>query len=189
MNCFTPYNRVPMITIRLISCLILICSCLVSCDELLDIEAEGTISGDIYDTQENIEKALIGAYYGFGGINDGLAGGELMGGDFTLIPTLLSRRNNQEISWDDVNGAQYSNFMDKSILATNDRVQANWRRAYEVINTANNILANIDNVADTNTKNKIQGEALAMRGILYFEMIRSWEINMMVRTWMKRLSQ
>lgn len=174
MNCIIPFKRLLRINNRLICYLFFLCTYLVSCDEVLDIEAEGTISGDIYDTQENIEKALIGAYYGFGGINDGVAGGELMGGDFTLIPTLLSRRNNQEISWDDVNGAQYSNFMDKSILATNDRVQANWRRAYEVINTTNNILANIDNVSDTNARNKIQGEALAMRGILYFEMIRFW---------------
>ncbi|MEQ6121081.1 RagB/SusD family nutrient uptake outer membrane protein [Reichenbachiella sp. MALMAid0571] len=145
-----------------------------SCDEVLDIEAEGNISGDIYDTQENIERALIGAYYGFGGINDGSVGGELMGGDFTLIPTLLTRRNNLEISWDDVNGSAYSNFMDKNILATNDRVSANWRRAYEVINTLNNILVNIDNVTNASAKSKIQGEALAMRGILYFEMVRLW---------------
>lgn len=159
---------------RLVTYIILICTSLVSCDKILDIEAEGTISGDIYDTKENIEKALIGAYYGFGGINDGADGGELMGGDFTLIPTLLSRRNNQEISWDDVNGAQYSNFMDKTILASNGRVQANWRRAYEVINTVNNIITNVDIISDTNAKNKIHGEALAMRGILYFEMIRLW---------------
>jgi len=145
-----------------------------SCDEVLEIEAEGNISGDIYDTQENIEKALIGAYYSFGGINDGSVGGELMGGDFILIPTLLTRRNNLEISWDDVNGPAYSNFMDKDILATNDRVSANWRRAYEVINTLNNILFNIDNVTNASAKSKIQGEALAMRAILYFEMIRLW---------------
>lgn len=145
-----------------------------SCDEVLEIEAEGAISGDVFNNRENIEKALTGAYYSFGGINDGSVGGELMGGDFTLIPTLLARQNNSEISWDDVNGAPYSNFMDKTILATNTRVEANWRRAYEVINTLNNILANIDNVSDANAKSKIQGEALAMRGILYFEMVRLW---------------
>ncbi len=160
------------------SILLLVAFCLFattqSCDEVLEIEAEGNISGDIYDTQENIEKALIGAYYSFGGINDGSVGGELMGGDFTLIPTLLARRNNLEISWDDVNGPAYSNFMDKDVLATNDRVSANWRRAYEVINTLNNILFNIDNVTNASVKSKIQGEALAMRAILYFEMIRLW---------------
>ena len=145
-----------------------------SCSDLLDVEAEGTVSGDIYASEADIEKALIGAYYGFGGINDGSVGGELMGGDFILMPTLLARENNTEISWDDVNGPTYSNFMDKNILVANGQVEANWRRAYEVINTLNNILENIDNVSNATAKNRIQGEALAMRGILYFEMIRLW---------------
>ncbi|MFY0653616.1 MAG: RagB/SusD family nutrient uptake outer membrane protein [Cyclobacteriaceae bacterium] len=145
-----------------------------SCNQILEIEADDTISGDIYTDQANIEKALISAYFSFGGINDGSVGGELMGGDLILIPTLLARQNNTEISWDDVNGAQYSNFMDKTILAANDRVAANWRRAYEVINTLNNILVNIENVSDGTARSKIEGEALAMRGILYFEMIRLW---------------
>ncbi len=153
--------------------LLSVCS-LTACDDVLEVEATGTVSGDIFDTKENIEKALVGAYYNLGGISDGGVGGELFGGDFKLMPTLLVRQNNSEISWDDVNGGEYSNFMDKQVLATNPRLEANWRRAYEVINTLNSILENIDNVSDAAAKSKIQGEALAMRGILYFELVRYW---------------
>lgn len=145
-----------------------------SCESLLDIDAENTISGEVLKDDASIEQALIGAYYNLMGIYDGGNGGELLGGDFKLIPTLLTRRNNNEISWDDVNAPTYTNFIDKNILRTNIRVEANWRRAYEVLNTVNNVLANIDKVSDATTKSRIEGEALAIRGILYFEMVRLW---------------
>jgi len=146
----------------------------ISCNSLLDIEADGNISGDIYATEAGIQNALVGAYYNLGGIYDGAEGGELLGGDFTLISTLLSIQSVFEMDWDDANGPAYSNFVNRNILATNSRVEANWRRAYETLNTLNSILANIDNVTQASEKNRIQGEALAMRGILYFEMVRLW---------------
>ena len=76
----------------------------VACDDLLDAEPEDNVVGNIYNSQENIEKALNGAYYNFGGINDGVDGGELFGGDFILIPTLIVAQNKAEVSWDGSNG-------------------------------------------------------------------------------------
>lgn len=145
-----------------------------SCDSLLDIEADGTISGDVLSNDAAIEDALLGAYYSFGGIADGTDGGELLGGDFTIIATLLGRANGQEVFWSSATGPAYANFIDKDIINTNTRVSANWRRGYEVINAVNNILANIDNVSAASDQDRIRGEALAMRGILYFEMVRLW---------------
>ncbi|VXD17370.1 putative outer membrane starch-binding protein [Marinoscillum sp. 108] len=147
---------------------------LFSCEGLLDIDAENTISGEVLTDQAAIEEALNGAYYNLMGIYDGTGGGELLGGDFKLFPELLSRRNSNEISWDDVNAPPYSDFIDKDILKTNLRVESNWRRAYEVINTVNSILANIENVENATAKARIQGECQAIRGILYFEMVRLW---------------
>lgn len=145
-----------------------------SCDSLLDIEADGTISGDVLSSDAAIENALLGAYYSFGGIADGTDGGELLGGDFAIIATLLGRANGQEIFWSSATGPAYANFIDKDIINTNTRVEANWRRAYEVINAVNNILANIEDVSSAGDRDRIRGEALAMRGILYFEMVRLW---------------
>ena len=153
---------------------VIICFTLIaSCDQALDIDADGTISGDVLSNTARLEEALLGAYFNLGGISDGALGGELLGGDFALIATLLAHDNDTELSWDDVNGPDYSNFIDKEIINTNIRVEANWLRAYETINAVNNVLANIQNADDAN-RNRIQGEALAIRGLLYFEMVRLW---------------
>lgn len=145
-----------------------------SCNDVLDIDAENSLSGDILTDQESIEAALNGAYYNFFGINDGSDGGELLGGDFKLIATLLTRQVNLEVSWDETNAPGYEDFVRKSVLQTNIRVEANWRRAYETINIVNDILANLDNIEDSATRTRVEGEALAIRGILYFEMVRLW---------------
>ena len=145
---------------------------------LLDIEAENTISGDVYTDQTSIQNALNGAYYNYAGISDGSDGGELMGGDFILIPTLLARKSGntfQEISWQSVDAPlSYLEFINKAVLPTNDRIAANWRRAYETINIVNNIIANIEKVEDVQEKNRIHGEALAIRGSLYLHMAWLW---------------
>ncbi|MFY0687260.1 MAG: RagB/SusD family nutrient uptake outer membrane protein [Cyclobacteriaceae bacterium] len=145
-----------------------------SCSGILDIEPDGVISGDIYTDAESIEKALTGAYYNFTGISDGNGGGELVGGDFIMIPTLLARLGDQEIFWSTVQAPAYSDFINKNILETNLRVKQNWQRAYETINTVNNILANLNNIESVADRSRIEGEARAIRGILYFEMIRLW---------------
>ncbi len=143
-----------------------------SCDSLLDVEADGNISGEVYESEANIKAALYGAYYSLGGIYDGADGGELFGGDFKLIPALFVAQNASEVAWDKARAPLYSDFIDNNVVNTNVRIESNWRRSYEVQNVLNNILKNIDNV--TTDKDKIQGEALAMRGMLYFEMIRLW---------------
>ncbi len=147
---------------------------LIGCDDILDIDAENSLSGDIYISDQNFEDALNGAYVNLGGIYDGGDGGELYGGDFQIMGTLLARNKNSIFFWRASEAPNYQDFMDKDILSINARVEANWRRAYETINIVNGILANIDRVDNNSLKDRIQGEALAIRGILYFELARFW---------------
>lgn len=144
------------------------------CDNLLDVEAENSLSGDIYTSDQNFEDALNGAYVNFGGLFDGGDGGELYGGDFQLMGTLLARTINTIFFWRASEAPNYQDFMDKDILAINSRVEANWRRAYETINIVNGIINNIDRIENSALKDRIEGEARAIRGILYFELTRFW---------------
>lgn len=153
---------------------LLLCTALISCNDILEIDAENSLSGDLLVDQESIENALNGAYYNLFGINDGSDGGELLGGDFKLIATLLTRQVNLEVSWDETNAPGYEDFVRKSVLETNIRVETNWRRGYETINIVNDIIDNLDNITDNTARTRIEGEAMAIRGMLYFEMVRLW---------------
>ncbi|MEM7297469.1 MAG: RagB/SusD family nutrient uptake outer membrane protein, partial [Bacteroidota bacterium] len=143
-----------------------------SCDTALDVEADNSLSGNALTNDANIQSALLGAYVNFMGIFDGGDGGELLGGDLQLMATLLTRANNTEISWDEIEAPDYEDFIDKDILDINGRIEANWRRAYETINTVNGILENLQNVSNASDRTRIEGEARAIRGILYFELVR-----------------
>ena len=56
-----------------------------------------------------------------------------------------------------------------------------WYNMYNVINSANLILSNIDDASgDQSSKNSIKGQALAMRAIAYFELIQHYQQTYML---------
>ncbi len=58
---------------------------------------------------------------------------------------------------------------------TNNRTAFNWRLFYIAINNANNVLANVDAAEGTQAeKDKIRGDALALRAYSYFELINTY---------------
>lgn len=147
---------------------------ILGCNDLLDVEAENSLSGNVFVTDQNFEDALNGAYVNLGGIYDGVDGGELYGGGFQLMGTLLSRQKNSLFFWRSSEAPNYQDFMDKDVLDINLTVESNWRRAYETINIVNGILTNISNMDNASLKARVEGEALAIRGLLYFELVRFW---------------
>ena len=48
-------------------------------------------------------------------------------------------------------------------------IRDNWIRAYDVINSTNIVLANLDLAESGETRDNIEGQARAIRGIVYFE--------------------
>ena len=148
-----------------------------SCNDLLDVDAENTISGDVIVDGVSALNVLDGAYFNLFGIYDGANGGELLGGDFKIIPTLMSRHDGQEISWQSDVFPNYTRFSQNNYTNVDPRIEANWLRGYETINIANNLLANLDVISSTETRELVEGQSLAIRGILYFEMVRLWGLQ------------
>jgi len=147
---------------------------LFACDSLLEVDADNTISGDIIVDDASAQNVLDGAYFNLFGIFDGSNGGELLGGDFKLIPTLLARDDGQELSWQSDVFPNYTRFAQNNYTNVDPQIEANWLRGYETINIANNLLANLDVITNTTTAELVEGQSLAIRGVLYFEMVRLW---------------
>jgi tetratricopeptide (TPR) repeat protein len=149
---------------RLISIIstIVLCGILSGCDKYLDLEPSQNISENkALTSDENVKHVLTGAYSEFSlpGIYGGniLRNAELLGG-------------NGEIMWVGTYIDPRQIFF-KTMLTTNSEAEVQWADSYEVINTVNNILSALAVVKDAD-RDRVQGEALFLRGLMYFDLVR-----------------
>ena len=141
---------------------VVLCGLITGCDKYLDLEPSQNISENIaLISDENVKHVLTGAYSEFAlpGIYGGniLRNAELLGG-------------NGEIQWVGtyIDPRQIFN---KTMIATNSEVDVQWEDSYKVINSANNILSALAVVNDAD-RDRVQGEALFLRGLMYFDLVR-----------------
>ncbi|MGQ9620436.1 MAG: RagB/SusD family nutrient uptake outer membrane protein [Bacteroidales bacterium] len=137
---------------------------LTACEKFLVQGPSQSVSEDIaLSTDANVKSVLQGAYSLF---NEPW----IYGGNILRNGELLA--GNGEINW--VNRESYYEpyqFFTKSIQATNSEVLAHWSASYKVINSVNNVLSAIDVVKDAD-RNWVKGEALFLRALAYFDLVR-----------------
>lgn len=142
-----------------------------ACDSKLDVQPRQSVEDNkILTTSEGIINILNGAYSGIKGTVGANEGGELWGGHFNFMSEELA---------DDGDAAfigtfqQHKDFFDKSMTTDHTYVLGSWIRAYDVINMVNIVLDKLEIVEEIE-RQRVEGEALCIRGMLYFEMVRLW---------------
>jgi hypothetical protein len=132
-----------------------------ACNKKLDVSPSDSIPGDqAFATDANVKKALNGAY-------DAMTTDYLLNGDLQLYSELLGADN--EIMWTGTFN-QPRQIFEKQILVNNDYIASTWDYAYSTINICNNILDAID-VVNAEDQDRVKGEALFIRGEMYFELV------------------
>lgn len=141
----------------------LIVMLLPGCDGILDTEPQQSISDDVaLSSPAAVETALIGAY-------DVLGDADLFGGRFMLLSDLFG--DDGDLSWTGT-FSQPREVWTKSILIDNSMVAAQWIDSYRGINITNNVLSALDVFDDQNERNRVEGEARFIRGLLYHQLVR-----------------
>lgn len=138
-----------------------------SCSKKLELEPRQSIdAATAIRTAQDLESAVIGGY-------SVLGGGALYGNNMNMLPELLS--SNGYCTWlGTFSGPrQVSN---KTMTSENTEASRTWIAAYRGINVANTVLANLGVVTDVAKKNQFEGEALLMRGLLHFELVRFYAL-------------
>jgi hypothetical protein len=141
---------------------VVFCGILAGCSKYLDLKPSQSIDESVALTSdENVKSVLQGAYskFALSGIYGGclLRNAELLGGD-------------GEIQW-------VGTYIDprqiylKTMLKTNSDVEAQWKESYEVINSVNNVLTAL-NVVKESDRDRVKGESLFLRGMMYFDLVR-----------------
>ena len=132
------------------------------CKKELQLEDPQALSPqDALANDANIKKVLQGGY-------DAASSSNLWGGNLQLFPELMG--SNGELTW----VGTFNNYREvwgKSLLTTNTLVSGTWASAYNVINIANGVIANINKV-NSGDQNRVKGEALFLRGAMHFELVR-----------------
>ncbi|NTW26615.1 MAG: RagB/SusD family nutrient uptake outer membrane protein, partial [Lentimicrobium sp.] len=135
-----------------------------SCDKKLDIDPQQSMDAEIaLSTPENIKATLVGAYVD-------ARSRWTMGSQFNEYSELLASTGDlQHVG----SNREPLEIINKSISVNNSYVASSWIDSYHLINTVNNVLGVIS-IIDEPERNKVKGEALFLRGWIYFELTRLW---------------
>jgi len=138
-----------------------------SCENILNYEDKMNLSSDNALTSTfGLQTALIGAY-------DRIQSGDLYGGNIQSSGEFLA--GNVKRSGEGNIVYEETQLLDK-ILTPDNRISASmWSNAYYTINLVNTIIEAIPKVNDADIdkeKNRIIGEALFLRAIMHFELVK-----------------
>ena len=133
-----------------------------ACSKLLDLEPYQNISEELsLESDANVKSVLKGAYAQF----DDPA---IYGGCILRNSELLGAED--ECLWVGTYGGPRQIF-NKQMNSSNEDATAQWIDSYQVINIVNNVLSALDVVVEAD-RDRVEGEALFLRGLMYFDLVR-----------------
>ncbi len=139
---------------------IVFASLFTSCDDELETFPTSEIAADeAFRNEGDFANAVRGMYIAM--LDGNYYGGDLQGFDVMTDNLLLSPE-----------GRQSQRFRHDWAYSPNSGFASYMADAYEVVQDANFILLNIDNLEDGDFKNNIKGEALAVRALAHFDIVR-----------------
>lgn len=139
-----------------------------SCDDFLVSKPISQIGEtDFFTTESDFQQAIIGAYNALGQVYSG-------NGYYSLLVDLRSD-NTTELGPGGGGNDAKRNIDEFRETTDNEHLTAFWQNSYVLIARTNSILARIDAspVAD-NLKKQYTGEALSLRALAYFNLVRLW---------------
>lgn len=146
-----------------------------ACEEVIEVEPEFQKDAtEIFTTLEEYEFALTGTYALFRQVGYYGNGGQTSG-TWSVLPDMMSDNVVQT-------GEDLANFQDQTnwvYAADDDDIDVAWQAAYLVITQANIVLQNLDQFAaeEPQRVNRISGQALAIRGMVHFDLLRYWGVE------------
>ncbi|MEN9548322.1 MAG: hypothetical protein RIR12_913 [Bacteroidota bacterium] len=138
---------------------------MVSCKKVLEVQPQQSIdAATALENDQDVKSAVVGCY-------SLLGGGALYGTNLLMLPDLQGSES--YCSW----RGTFQGFRQvagKTMTRDNTEAARTWIAAYRAINNANIVLANLSKVSDVDLRTQLEGEALFIRGILHFELVRMY---------------
>jgi len=133
-----------------------------ACNKALDIKPTGSIDqAQAIVTAKDVQSTLVGTY-------NRMAQSDLYAGDIFMYSDLMATQT--IVNWTGT-FQELTQMVNQKITVDNGFVEDTWLRGYQVINLANNVLANLSKVVPDD-KDRTEGEAKFIRGLMYFDLAR-----------------
>ena len=157
-----------ILKINKIACFLILATLLSSCKQFLDLKPASTLNtGNAYNTADDLNNALAGAYRAFYY--------EYYQWDDILLGDVRSD-NAYSGGGGDAPIMAYDNF---TITTGNNRMYANWSQLYIGIGRCNVIISKLNDIKDpaldkNNLRKQIIGQASFLRAIHYFQLVKTY---------------
>ena len=135
-----------------------------ACEKRLDVFPYQSIADNKALLSEgDVNVTLIGAY-------DGAQAATVYGGDIMVLNEVIG--NGENINFTGT-FAGLSDAFKAQMVANNGNALGTWTSSYNTINRINNVLTALDKVTSSaSRKSSVEGEALFLRGSIYFELVK-----------------
>ncbi|KAA0992230.1 RagB/SusD family nutrient uptake outer membrane protein [Dyadobacter aurulentus] len=139
-----------------------------SCEDFLESKPISQIGEtDFFKTESDFRQAVVGAYGALGQVYSG-------NGYYSLLVDLRSD-NTTELGPGGGGNDAKRNIDEFRETTDNEHLTAFWQTSYILIARTNSILARIDaSPVSDNLKKQFSGEALSLRALAYFNLVRLW---------------
>lgn len=143
------------------------CGLLTGCQDFLDQESTNSQPDvEFLKSASNVESVLVGSYAQ--ALGDNFLGGE-------VLRTSEEYSDNLDLGRVTAGGGAGAQFTTRDFSLFNSQGRDLWSRGYTAIARANTVVAAIEQntfAADQSVKDRLKGEALFMRAITHFELVR-----------------
>ena len=159
-------------TFRKIFIAILVIASLASCKKVIEVEPTHQLDGSTrFETIEDFDFALTGAYALFRSANYYGAGSNA----YVNLPDMLTDNLNETTE----SLGNYQTLSTWRYAEDEPNISATWQAAYRNISQANLVLRDIDEFAAAHegAVNRIKAQALAIRALAHFDLLRYWVEN------------
>lgn len=153
-------------------CVLIITLVFQACKDVIDVEPEFQKDGaEIFTTLDDYQFALTGAYALFRQVGYFGSGGQTTS-TWGTLPDMMAD-NVVQTGEDLANWQPQVNWV---FNTAEPDIQIAWIAAYSVVAEANLVLRGLDNFAsqDPERVNRIKGQALAIRAMAHFDLLRFW---------------
>ncbi|MBL1410429.1 RagB/SusD family nutrient uptake outer membrane protein [Sphingobacterium faecale] len=154
--------------VRILYILLLSCLCL-GCNKWLEVQPKTHAPEDVlFKDEQGFKDALTGVYVS-------MSSPSLYAKEMTMgLMDVLAQNYNITTTTNTYYQASKYNYLD---IGIRPKVDGLWKTSYNAIANINNLLANIDakkSVFKKNNYEQVKGEALALRALLHFDLLRTF---------------